>query len=544
MLDAPQQDRTSTERSLVMLVLVGCVAQGLIAALLVAGLYLYGELASATLSGLQLVTYASALLTLVSVAVAVALPQRSLKDPSHTLTLPLRVGAPIATLGAWRLMMEVGSAAATPQLLLQFVLPITAIGWAAALLVAVLLRQTLLARQYRRQARARNNPRSEVGRTEDLSNHLGRLGAHIALAIALIIVSMFLTRVDATYLAATPLTTSLVGVLVIGSVGLGYAAGRFSGEVYARTLTSVTSRFEQLASESVLEANQPLRTPVVGVFSGLFAELERLRVHLTDEIATYEQALEKTRVAHSEKEQFLAAVSHELRTPLNSICGFAHLMLEDTSGDLTAAQREDLRLVRAGGHQLLALIDDIVDVTMVETGEFSLSLESEDLVPRIREIVSIHRPLVHNKPIELDFEVRGRSRELVCDGRRIGQVITNLLSNAIKFTEEGSVRVTCDFDSDPDALNLEVKDTGVGISEEGLTIIFEAYKQVGEVKKRSRGTGLGLAISRAVVERHDGEIWATSSPGEGSSFFTRLPQVGPSSAMVSSPASKDPEEHA
>ena len=201
-----------------------------------------------------------------------------------------------------------------------------------ALLVAVLLRQTLLARQYRRQARARNNPRSEVGRTEDLSNHLGRLGAHIALAIALIIVSMFLTRVDATYLAATPLTTSLVGVLVIGSVGLGYAAGRFSGEVYARTLTSVTSRFEQLASESVLEANQPLRTPVVGVFSGLFAELERLRVHLTDEIATYEQALEKTRVAHSEKEQFLAAVSHELRTPLNSICGFAHLMLEDTSG--------------------------------------------------------------------------------------------------------------------------------------------------------------------------------------------------------------------
>ncbi len=544
MLDAPQQDRTSTERSLVMLVLVGCIAQGLIAALLVAGLYIDSDLASATRAGLQLSGYASALLTLVSVLIVVAIPRDSLKDPSRTLTLPLRVGAPIATLGASRLMMEVGSAATPPQLLLHFVLPIAAIGWAAALLVAVLLRQTLLARQYRRRARARNDPGFGGAQTEDLSNHLGRLGGHIALAIALIIVSMFLTRMDATYLAARPLTTFLVAVLVIGSVGLGYAAGRFSGEVYARTLTSVTSRFEQLASESVIEVSQPLRTPVVGVFSGLFAELERLRVHLTDEISIYEQALEKTRVAHSEKEQFLAAVSHELRTPLNSICGFAHLMLEDSSGDLTAAQREDLRLVRAGGHQLLALIDDIVDVTMVETGEFSLSLESEDLVPRIREIVSIHRPLVHDKPIELDFEVRGRSRAINCDGRRIGQVLTNLLSNAIKFTEEGSVRVTCDFETDADALNIEVKDTGVGISEEGLTMVFEAYKQVGEVKKRSRGTGLGLAISRAVVERHSGEIWATSALGEGSSFFARLPRSGPSSATESTQAASESEEHA
>ncbi|MGB1700116.1 MAG: sensor histidine kinase, partial [Nannocystaceae bacterium] len=232
-------------------------------------------------------------------------------------------------------------------------------------------------------------------------------------------------------------------------------------------------------------------------------------------------------IADQAKEQFLAAVSHELRTPLNSICGFAHLMLEEPEGSLTPAQREDLRLVRAGGHQLLALIDDIVDVTMVETGEFSLSLEEEDLVPRIREIVSIHRPLVHDKAIQLEFYVRGESRPILCDGRRIGQVITNLLSNAIKFTEEGSVTVSCDLESEDDFMTIEIKDTGVGISNDGLTIIFEAYKQVGEIQQRTRGTGLGLAISRAVVERHGGEIWATSSVGEGSTFFARLPRSGP-----------------
>ncbi len=535
MLDDAQQDRRRTQPSFVTFVLAGSLAQLCMSALLVGGLFISSELSASTHAGLQLTCGASALLTIASVAVALSMVGREVADPSRPLTFVLRFGAPLATLAAWWFFMPAGADSASADQLLQLVLPTAALGWAAALLVSVLLRQSLRSHQHQLRARYGSADSVAGGRTENLSDDLGRLGGYVALAIALIIVSMFLAHVDAAYLRARPFTTSLVAFLVIGSIGLGYAAGRFFGEVYARTLSSVTARFEQLASESVLEANQPLRTPVVEAFGGLFAELERLRIHLTDEISIYEQALEKTRVAHHEKEQFLAAVSHELRTPLNSICGFAHLMLEDTAGDLTAAQREDLRLVRAGGHQLLALIDDIVDVTMVETGEFSLSLEEEELVPRIREIVSIHRPLVHNRAIQLEFEVRGPARRITCDGRRIGQVITNLLSNAIKFTEQGSVTVSCDFGADDGSLTIEVKDTGVGIGEDGLNVVFEAYKQVGEIKKRSRGTGLGLAISRAVVERHGGEIWATSSLGEGSSFFARLPQVARPASPASSP---------
>ena len=529
MLDAVH-DSQRKGRSYAAFVLAGCLAQFCMASLLVGGLFIGSELSTSIRTGLELTCYASGLVTFVSLAVALFAAGRELTDPSRTLILALRVGAPLGTLCAWWLFVRDGAELAVPNILVRLVLPTAALGWAAALLVTVMLRQSLLSQQHKMRASTRHDENPTTGREKNLANDLGRLGGYVALAIALIILSMLLAHVDGAYLKARPMMTSLVTFLVVGSIGLGYASGRFFGEVYARTLISVTARFEQLASESVHEVNQPLRTPVVEAFGGLFAELERLRIHLTNEISTYEQALEKTRIAHHAKEQFLAAVSHELRTPLNSICGFAHLMLEDTAETLTAAQREDLRLVRAGGHQLLALIDDIVDVTMVETGEFSLSLEEEELVPRIREIVSIHRPLVRDEAIELKFAVRGQPRAILCDGRRIGQVLTNLLSNAIKFTEEGSVTVSCDFESDRDFLTIEVMDTGVGISEDGLNVVFEAYKQVGEIKKRRRGTGLGLAISRAVVERHGGEIWATSSLGKGSSFFARVPKTGPPSS--------------
>ena len=182
-------------------------------------------------------------------------------------------------------------------------------------------------------------------------------------------------------------------------------------------------------------------------------------------------------------------------------------------------------MVRAGGHQLLALIDDILDVSMVETGEFNLSFEAADLVPRLRELVSIHRPLVQDKRVQLDFIIRGAPQKLVCDGRRIGQVVTNLLSNAIKFTDEGSIEVCCDFQSTPGALVVEVRDSGIGISEDQLGLIFEAYRQVGELRRRPKGTGLGLAIVRHLVQAMGGTIRVESEIGVGSRFLFTVPRA-------------------
>ena len=108
-------------------------------------------------------------------------------------------------------------------------------------------------------------------------------------------------------------------------------------------------------------------------------------------------------------------------------------------------------------------------------------------------------------------------------------MVTNLLSNAIKFTDEGSIEVCCDFQSTPGALVVEVRDSGIDISEDQLGLIFEAYRQVGELRRRPKGTGLGLAISRTVVERHGGSLGVTSSAGEGSCFRAELPLEGPTS---------------
>ena len=395
----------------------------------------------------------------------------------------------------------------------------------AALLVAMLLRRTSFALREqwisRRGSRvAGDAPRASAVR---LAPSLGRVGGHVAASVGLIAASVLLARTPLESIQQQILALSLIAFLTLGTVALGYAAGRFFGDSYAHTLRSATARFEHLASDSATEAARPLRAPMVDALGEVFGELERLRERLQDEIGTYEQALEKTRIAEETKEQFLAAVSHELRTPLNSICGFAHLMLESQDESLTPAQQEDLRLVRAGGHQLLALIDDILDVTMVETGELNLAIDSEDLVSRLQEIVSIHRPLVRDKALELTFDVVGAPVPVHCDGRRIGQVVTNLLSNAIKFTEQGSIAVRCDYARTDGAVCIEVRDTGVGIGEEELNVIFDAYRQVGDLRARSRGTGLGLAISRTVAERHHGRLWVESRLGEGSQFFVEIP---------------------
>ena len=451
-------------------------------------------------------------------------------DPIRSAVLALRTLPPAAgALASWYVFSPSAVDAAVP--LQSVVLPILALCWSAAVLIAMLLRRSVFllqdaTRSLEREDRAAWRSAAPVVR---IAPSLGRIGGHVAASVGLIVVAHQLRHMNENPAAGELPVLAAIVFLSSGSIGLGYASGRFFGESYARTLTSVTARFEQLASESLGQAAHPLRVPVVDDLEGLFGELERLRQRLLEEVQTYEQALEKTRAADEAKEQFLAAVSHELRTPLNSICGFAHLMLDEDDDRLSAAQREDLRLVRAGGHQLLALIDDILDVSMVETGEFNLSFEAIDLVPRLRELVSIHRALVQDKRVQLDFIIRGAPQKLVCDGRRIGQVVTNLLSNAIKFTDEGSIEVCCDFEMRPGALVVEVRDSGIGISEDQLGLIFKAYRQVGELRRRPKGTGLGLAISRTVVERHGGSLGVTSSAGEGSCFRAELPLEGPTS---------------
>ncbi|MCB1940277.1 MAG: hypothetical protein KDE64_13900, partial [Rhodocyclaceae bacterium] len=163
----------------------------------------------------------------------------------------------------------------------------------------------------------------------------------------------------------------------------------------------------------------PVRVTSFDAVGELFANLERLRGRLAADVRTYQQALDRTRAADAAKREFLAAVSHELRTPLNSILGFAQVLLES---DLTKDQADDVRLILAGGSQLKDLIEDILDLSMIESGQLELRFAPCSLAELVEELVDIHQAQVRERGVELGAEIIGEIPPVVCDRRRIGQV--------------------------------------------------------------------------------------------------------------------------
>jgi signal transduction histidine kinase len=182
-----------------------------------------------------------------------------------------------------------------------------------------------------------------------------------------------------------------------------------------------------------------------------------------------------------------------------------------------------VRLIRAGGKQLLELVNDILDISMIESGDLRLSFSRADLGVLVRETVELLRPQVHDRPVALRAEVAMGLPLVVCDRRRIGQILTNLVSNAIKFTEEGEIIVRVSFDAHAGSVILRCIDTGVGIDAAELDTIFEEYRQAGTISRRKKGTGLGLAIARSIAEHHGGHLRAESVVGQGSTFTLVLP---------------------
>ncbi len=360
-----------------------------------------------------------------------------------------------------------------------------------------------------------------------LAGRLARLAAGLGLATGLLILADALVHgrdplawlaQPRTYLAlGGSAFTMLLAVLAAASAGL--SPGR-DVEALAGRLDAIGWDENPSASAIVRPLAAPVRVTSFDAVGELFANLERLRARLAEDVGTYQRALDRTHEADAAKREFLAAVSHELRTPLNSILGYAQLLLES---ELSEAQAEDVRLILTGGRQLRELIEDILDLSMIESGELELRFAQCELEALVEELVDVHRAQVRDPAVELVAERRGPIPAIVCDRKRIGQVLTNLLSNAIKFTEQGSVRVILSHDPRHGRVSVAVADTGVGIASDELSTIFEEYRQVGARKRKLRGTGLGLAIARRIAEAHGGALEAASELGEGSTFTLRLP---------------------
>jgi len=224
------------------------------------------------------------------------------------------------------------------------------------------------------------------------------------------------------------------------------------------------------------------------------------------------------------KSQFLATMSHELRTPMNAIIGFAQVLLRQRTASLSTTQVEMVERILNNGKNLLALINDILDLSKIEAGRLELVPEEFDLAQLINSTVAELQPLAEQKQLKLNTMINIDDSQIVNDSVRLRQVLVNLLSNAIKFTETGSVEISV-CEPAPMQLLLSVKDTGIGIAEADLPCIFEEFRQIDQTTTRKHGgTGLGLAITKSLVQMMQGTISVESKLGQGSTFQITLPR--------------------
>ena len=228
------------------------------------------------------------------------------------------------------------------------------------------------------------------------------------------------------------------------------------------------------------------------------------------------------------KSDFLANMSHELRTPLNSIIGFSRVMLKGIDGPLTEMQEQDLTTIYNSGQHLLMLINDVLDQAKIAAGKMDLKFDYFDVKPLIEGVKSIGVGLVKDKPINLLVELAPNLPRAYGDEFRTRQVLLNLVSNAAKFTNEGSITMrvypVTDETTGKQMVRMDVIDTGTGIAEEEMPLLFEAFRQIDSSLTRTHGgTGLGLPIARSLVEMQGGEMFVSSQVNVGSIFSITVP---------------------
>jgi PAS domain S-box-containing protein len=250
---------------------------------------------------------------------------------------------------------------------------------------------------------------------------------------------------------------------------------------------------------------------------------EHLR-HARDEA---ENAREQSEAANVAKSQFLANMSHELRTPLNAVIMYSELLQEEAEDLKVNSFIPDLEKIRGAGKHLLALINGVLDLSKIEAGKMDLYLETFDTAGMVRDVAATVQPMILKNNNKLELVLPDDLGTMHADLTKVRQILFNLLSNACKFTEKGHVRVEASRDPGNDAfLNFTVTDTGIGMTDEQLGKLFQAFTQAdASTTRKYGGTGLGLAISKRFCEMMGGDVSVASLPDKGTTFTVRLPAV-------------------
>lgn len=326
--------------------------------------------------------------------------------------------------------------------------------------------------------------------------------------------------------ALRPLWAMLVPTLVAAVIGLGLAlaasvalAQRLVRPILAlQRSAQALGRGETVAAVS-LKTDDELQS-LAASFNTMAAQIQDYTQSLERKVADKTAELA---AANQHKSEFLANVSHELRTPLNAVIGFSEALQAELFGALNAKQREYVEDIHGSGLHLLALINDLLDLSKVEAGRMELDSAPFDVPALVDAACSLVRPRAQQAGVRLAVEVAPGVGTWAGDERRVRQILLNLLSNAIKFTRAGGA-VTVRAAQTAQMLTLAVQDTGIGIAPEDFALLFEPFRQVRDAQaQRQEGTGLGLALTRRLVELHGGTIEVQSEVGAGSTFTVRLP---------------------
>lgn len=256
----------------------------------------------------------------------------------------------------------------------------------------------------------------------------------------------------------------------------------------------------------------------------LVAENQRLFEMMKARNEELELLNKKLKDLYEVQKEFTSTVSHELRTPLASIKTAIDILMSGTPGTMTADQKNILEKAGRNVNRLKNLIDDILDLSKMESGKAAFNFEKQDINKIIEEVADLQEPVARREGLFIKKELDAAIPPIFLDRNKIVQVLDNLLHNAIKFTKEGGIVVLSTDKKEQNHIVVCVRDTGIGIKEEDRERVFEKFQQLGDPATRGEGgTGLGLSICREIIVRHGGKIWAESEYGKGSSFYFILP---------------------